>query len=129
MEDKQTSFTIQYMPTSQSCFLISEPDPSRVIIQNLTYTQLNTSTSEKYDYLISWQKPQFSESDVSTYAIECRRTGNPDRARVWTTKKVNFLAIIKFPQCRFRHPFSLIHTIFCGYSLEFREHCSDVNVI
>ena len=80
------------MPTPQSCFLISEPDPSGVIIQNLTFTQLNTSTSEKYDYLISWQKPQFSESDVSTYAIECRRTGNPDRARLWTTKKVNFLS-------------------------------------
>ena len=78
---------------TQSCILISEPYPSAVIIQNLTFTQLNTSTSEKYDYLISWQKPQFSESDVSTYAIEYQRTGNPDRERLWTAKKVNFLAI------------------------------------
>lgn len=83
---------------TQSCILISEPYPSAVIIQNLTFTQLNTSTSEKYDYLISWQKPQFSESDVSTYAIEYQRTGNPDRERLWTAKKVNFLAISEFLQ-------------------------------
>ena len=75
-----------------SFILISEPDPSTVTIQNLTYTKLNTSTSEKYDYLISWQKPQFNKSSVSTYAIKYQRTGNPDRARLWQTKKVNFSA-------------------------------------
>ena len=79
-----------------SFILISEPDPSTVTIQNLTYTKLNTSTSEKYDYLISWQKPQFKKSSVSTYVIKYQRTGNPDRARLWQTKKVNFTAIKNF---------------------------------
>lgn len=97
MENKQKGskidvLTFQYMLTNSSV-LISEPDPSTVVIQNLTYTKLNTSTWEKYDYLISWQKPQFNESSVSTYAIKYKRTGNPDRVRRWQTEKVNFSAI------------------------------------
>ena len=81
---------------TNSSVLFSEPDPSTVTIQNLTYTKLNTSTSEKYDYLISWQKPQFNESSVSTYAIKYQRTGNPDRARLWKTKKVISQLAINF---------------------------------
>ena len=81
---------------TNSSVLFSEPDPSTVTIQNLTYTKLNTSTSEKYDYLISWEKPQFNESSVSTYAIKYQRTGNPDRARLWKTKKVISQLAINF---------------------------------
>lgn len=97
MENRQKGskidvLTFQYMLTNSSV-LISEPDPSTVTIQNLTYTKLNSSTWEKYDYLISWRKPQFNESSVSTYAIKYKRTGNPDRVRRWQTKKVNFSAI------------------------------------
>lgn len=89
MENKQSGSYLSIYANTKSSFLISEPDPSAVIVQNLTYTKLNTSTAEKYDYLISWQKPQFNESSVTTYAIKYQRTGNPDRVNVWTMKKVN----------------------------------------
>lgn len=67
---------------------ISEPDPSTVTVQNMTYTMLNTSDSEQFDYLISWEKPLFNESSVRKYAIKYRRTGNANREKLWEFKKV-----------------------------------------
>ena len=75
---------------------ISEPDPSAVTIRNINYTMLNTSTSEKFDYEISWQKPLFKESNVSQYAIKYTRTGNPDRKKVWEFKKVGLINVYDF---------------------------------
>ena len=76
--------------------LISEPDPSAVTIRNLTYTKLNTSTSEKFDYTISWQKPLFKESTVSKYVIKYTRTGNPERKKVWKIEKVGLIHSYEF---------------------------------
>ncbi|KAJ7358906.1 hypothetical protein OS493_020744, partial [Desmophyllum pertusum] len=74
--------------------LVSQPDPSTLTIQNMTYTELNTSTSEQIDYLISWQKPLFKESDVAIYAIKYRRTGNPNREKLFEfTKAVTYFPV------------------------------------
>lgn len=69
-------------------WFVSEPDPSTLKVQNLTYIERNTSTLEQFDYLVSWQKPLFNESSVTKYAISYKRTGNPDRQKLWQFKTV-----------------------------------------
>lgn len=78
------------MFTILSCF-ISEPDSDAVTVGNITYTMLNTSTSEKFDYEISWKKPLFKESNVSKYIVKYTRTGNPDRKQPWENKTVGLV--------------------------------------
>lgn len=79
-----------YIFTNSSRF-ISEPDSDAVTVGNITYTMLNTSTSDKFDYEISWKKPLFKESNVTKYVVKYTRTGNPDRKQQWEIKTVGLV--------------------------------------
>ena len=54
------------------------PDPSTLNVRNFTYNSLNLSTVR-----IEWEKPIFSESNVTTYDLEYQRRGNPDRKKAF----------------------------------------------
>lgn len=51
-------------------------DPSTLNVRNFTYNSLNLSTVR-----IKWEKPIFSESNVTKYDLTYKRRGNPDRKK------------------------------------------------
>ena len=71
------AFGLQSNLTKCFCFILA-PDPSSLKVRNFTYNSLNLSTVR-----IEWEKPIFSESNVTTYDLKYQRRGNPDRKKAF----------------------------------------------
>ena len=71
------AFGLQSNLTKCFCFILA-PDPSTLKVRNFTYNSLNLSTVR-----IEWEKPIFSESNVTTYDLKYKRRGNPDREKAF----------------------------------------------
>ena len=71
------AFGLQSNLTKCFCFILAA-DPSSLKVRNFTYNSLNLSTVR-----IEWEKPIFSESNVTTYDLKYKRRGNPDREKAF----------------------------------------------
>ena len=77
IKKSKMAFGLQSNLTKCFCFILAA-DPSTLNVRNFTYNSLNLSTVR-----IEWEKPIFSESNVTTYDLKYQRRGNPDRKKAF----------------------------------------------
>ena len=77
IKKSKMAFGLQSNLTKCFCFILAA-DPSTLNVRNFTYNSLNLSTVR-----IKWEKPIFSESDVTKYDLKYKRRGNPDRKKAF----------------------------------------------
>ena len=77
IKKSKMAFGLQSNLTKCFCFILAA-DPSTLNVRNFTYNSLNLSTVR-----IKWEKPIFSESNVTKYDLKYKRRGNPDRKKAF----------------------------------------------
>lgn len=77
IKKSKMAFCLQSNLTKCFCFILAA-DPSTLNVRNFTYNSLNLSTVR-----IKWEKPIFSESNVTKYDLKYKRRGNPERKKAF----------------------------------------------